>query len=160
MAQSGLSGTVYGPLYYPRRAIVLKRAAAPLGSAPFLHRGWLARAPAHQRVSTGRRCGPSMAVINMADRSIAAADHSIAAAEHSRAMDHSIAGTDHSIAGTERSIAGTERRTPGMVRREGSPLSRRHALVSLAAAAVKPKAIRSVFMTSLNFGASNEGSGW
>src|SRR5215471_7088315 len=105
MAQSGLSGTVYGPLYYPRRAIVLKRAAAPLGGAPFLHRGWLARAPAHQRVSTGRRCGPSIAVINMAD---------------------------HSIAGRERSIAGTERRTPGMVRREGSPLSRRHALVSPA----------------------------
>src|SRR5262249_59047721 len=70
------------------------------------------RAPAHQRVSIGRRCGPSMAVIKMADHSIAAADHSIAAAEHSRAMDHSIAGTDHSIAGTERSIAGTERRTP------------------------------------------------
>src|SRR5262249_21981458 len=92
--------------------------------------GW--RAPAHQRVSMGRRCGPSMAVIKMADRSIAAADHSIAAAEHSRAMDHSIAGTDHSIAGTERSIAGTERRTPGMVRREGSPLSRRHVLVSPA----------------------------
>src|SRR5262249_57647221 len=83
--------------------------------------GW--RAPAHQRVSMGRRCGLAMAVIKMADHSIAAADHSIAAAEHSRAMDHSIAGT-------ERSIAGTERRTPGMVRREGSRVSRRHGLGS------------------------------
>src|SRR5215472_14554980 len=79
----------------------------------------------HQRVSMGRRCGLAMAVIKMADHSIAAADDSIAAAEHSRAMDHSIAGT-------ERSIAGTERRTPGMVRREGSRVSRRHVLVSPA----------------------------
>src|SRR5262249_23175966 len=54
-----------------------------------------------------------------------AMDHSIARAEHSRAMDHSIAGAEHSIAGTERG-------TPGMVRREGSPLSRRHVLVSPA----------------------------
>jgi len=70
----------------------------------------------------------------MADHSIAAAaaaDHSIGAADHSRAMDHSIAGTEHSRA-MDHSIAGTERRTPGMVRREGSPLSRRHVLVSPA----------------------------
>src|SRR5215813_4410113 len=77
--------------------------------------------------SVSGRCGRSMAVIKMADHSIAAADHSIAAAEHSRAMDHSIAGTEHSRA-MDHSIAGTERRTPGMVRREGSRVSRRHVL--------------------------------
>src|SRR5262249_50911939 len=76
------------------------------------------------RESATQRLGISRSRL-VADHSIAAAERSIAGAEHSRVMDHSIAGA-------ERSIAGTERKILGMRSREGSRVSSRHVLVSLA----------------------------